>query len=241
VLRPAFGIDDDANNFQDPQYLLAHLGGFYAYALCSGALSIAINAVFLGAMTRVVADIYLQRQASVKDCFQLGARHAFTMMGAIVLACVACTLGMLLLIIPGIYLSVMLCVIKPAVIIEGLGVFGSLKRSFDLVSGRWYYVFCTFFILIIMTYALQLIWNTIFDIGNNDLYSLWGNIVASIPAVVVVPMWACITTITYINLRVEKESLDAKILAQNLGESSGDVVLYSALISDQQEGENLLV
>jgi hypothetical protein len=247
VLRPAFGLDndnddnDDANNFQDPQYLQAHLGGFYAYTFCSTALNIVMTAVFLGAMTRVVADIYLQRNASVKDCLQLGARHTCTMMGASLLAYIACMLGMLLLIIPGIYLSVMLFVIKPAVIIEGLGVFGSLKRSYNLVSGKWCYVFCIFFILFIITFALQMIWTTIFVGGNDALSTLWGSFVASIPGVIIIPMWACITTITYINLRVEKESLDAKTLAQNLGESSGDMVLYSALISDQQEGENPLV
>jgi hypothetical protein len=43
-------------------------------------------------------------------------------------------------------------------------------------------------------------------------------------------------------LRVEKEGLNAENLAENLGESSGNVALYSSLLSEQQrEEENPLV
>jgi hypothetical protein len=240
VMRPVFGMDDDAK-FEDPDYFLSHIGNFYGFLFGTTALNIVVNAVFSGAMIRVVADIYLQRKANVHDCLQLGARHACTIIGSSFLAYSAISVGMLLLFFPGIYLSVRLFVVNPAIVIEGLGVFGSLKRSYNLVKGSWCYVFCTYFIAVTFMVAVQIIWNAILDGGNDLAFSLWGSVVATIPNVIFVPIFSCMMTIMYINLRVEKEGINAEKLAQNLGESSGSVELYRALISDEQEEENPLM
>jgi hypothetical protein len=241
VLRPAFGLDDDPN-FEDPVYLLSHLGGFYGILYINVILNIVISAVFNGAMIRVVADIYLQRKASVQDCLQLGARHACTIMGASFLSSMAIVVGMLFLFAPGVYLSVKLFVVNPAIVIEGLGVIGSLKRSYNLVTGSWCYVFCTHFIAMTFMLVLQMVWKAIFAGGSDPLFTVWGAVVTAIPNVICVPIFACIMSIMYINLRVEKEGLNAENLAENLGESSGNVALYSSLLSEQQrEEENPLV
>jgi hypothetical protein len=244
VLRPAFGMDDD-EKLEDPDYFLSHIGSFYGFLFVTTALNIVVNALFGGAMIRAVADIYLQRKANVHDCLQLGARHACTIMGSSFLAYLAISVGMVLLFFPGLYLSVKLFVVTPAIVVEGLGVFGSLKRSYNLVTGSWCYVFCTYFIVMIFMVVLHLTWNAIwkasFAGGNDFAFSLWGSIVATIPNVILVPIFSCMMTIMYINLRVEKEGINAEMLAQNLGNSSGNVALYSVLNSDKQEDENPLL
>jgi hypothetical protein len=241
LLRPAFGLDDNPN-FQDPEYFMSHFGGYYVLLYSKILLNVVISAVFNGAMIRVVADIYLQRKASVRDCLQLGARHACTIMGATFEASVAIGVGSLFLFAPGVYLSVKLSVVNPAIVIEGLGVIRSLKRSYKLVTGSWCYVFCTYFIPTIFMVILRMIWNAIFAVGSDPLFTVWGAVVTAIPDVICVPIFACITSIMYINLRVEKEGLNAANLAENLGQSSGNVALYSSLLSEQQrEEENPLV
>ncbi|KAL3919584.1 MAG: hypothetical protein SGARI_007170, partial [Bacillariaceae sp.] len=118
VLKPAFGIEGNAD-WTDPNYLMDHMGAFYGLLFCNMLVGLVVGAVFNGAMIRVVADIYLQRQASTMECLQLGARHAFTIMGTSVLAIAAVMVGTLLFIAPGMYLSVMLFVVNPAIVIEG--------------------------------------------------------------------------------------------------------------------------
>lgn len=237
VLRPAFGIDHP-EQMQDQNYFLEHLGGFYVLMICNMVWNLVIGAVFHGAMIRVVADIYLQRQASAMECLQLGARHACTIMGSSFLVMMMIMVGLLLFVVPGMYLSVMFFVVNPAIVIEGLGIFGSLKRSYNLVSGSWCYVFCMQMIAMIFMMVVQMIWGAIFTGGNDaghTLFSFVGSIIAAVPGIIFIPVFACMMTIMYINLRVEKEAVTAEKLAENLASSSGNTELYDVLLTNDEE------
>ena len=49
-------------------------------------------------------------------------------------------LGFIALIIPGIYISVRLCVVAPAVVVEGHRGMDAMRRSWDLVKDNWWRV-----------------------------------------------------------------------------------------------------
>jgi hypothetical protein len=145
---------------------------------------------------------------------------------------------MILLLFPGMYLSVAWFVITPAIVIEGHGAFGCFKRSMNLVSGSWCYVFCTFVIIYVFMIASQFIWSATFAGGNDashTLFSVWGSAVSLVHAIIYAPVFAIMKTVMYINLRVEKEALNADVLARDLGEGGSDISYRQVGLMDEEE------
>jgi hypothetical protein len=83
-----------------------------------------------------------------------------------------------------------------------------------LVSDHWCYAFGIWFICFAVGTAFHLIWNQIFTI---NAYTFSGTIMGSIPSFLVNPIAAVMVTIMYINLRVEKEGLNAAVFSHELG------------------------
>merc|ERR1719254_12208 len=108
------------------------------------------------------------------------------------------------LIAPGPYLPVKWFVITPVIVIEGIGVFGSFRRSMDLVSGSWCYVFCTQIIVATFMGIATIVWTVIFNADGTAVYNPFQAMLSLIPNIIVHPILAIAMTIMYINLRVEK-------------------------------------
>jgi hypothetical protein len=74
---------------------------------------------------------------------------------ASIVAGIAITIGLLLLIVPGLWLMTIWAVIIPVIVIERAGAFASFGRSQDLVRGRGWHVFVT----LVLVYIIQFIAN----------------------------------------------------------------------------------
>jgi hypothetical protein len=82
--------------------------------------------------------------------------------GAGVLAGIAITIGLILLIAPGLFLITIWAVIVPAIVIERAGVFASFGRSQQLVRGYGWHVFGTLVLLWLILLAVDIILGVIF-------------------------------------------------------------------------------
>ena len=105
-----------------------------------------------------------------------------------------------------------------------------MKRSWNLVSGSWCYVFGTWFVCMVFSVGFHLVWQSIFAL---NAYTVTGSIMSSIPSLIVSPILAVMMTIMFMNLRVEKEGLDAQVFARELGA----VAAYSSLTVEHFEDE----
>lgn len=241
VLLPAFDVD--GSKFTDPYYMMEHKGAYFALLGINMLVVTLVGAVGNGAMIRAVADLYVQREPTFKGCLQTGIQKACTILMASFLSTLGASAGYILLFVPGVYLSVTWFLVNPVIVVESLSVMSSLKRSYELVSGSWCYVFCMFLIAYSIMLVLQLIWGAIFTGGNDaghTMFSFSGSIIASIPSIIFGPMFAIIMSIMYINLRIEKEGLNADVLARNLGitgSDTGGTATYSPLMKEDDGGE----
>ena len=240
LLKPIFNIDN-GSDFTDPTYMVEHIGAFNALMLIKMVIGMMIGAVGNGAMIRAVADIYLKRQPNLKDCLLVGFQRGCTILTASFLGIIGISIGSLLLFVPGIYLAVVWFAVNPVIVIEGYGLCSAFRRSMNLVSGSWCYVFCTVMIVFIITMIIQMVWSAVV-VGGNDaghtLFSIYGSIVAIMPTIITGPSLGILMTIMYINLRIEKEGLNADLLARNLGESggrNGGIETYSPLVNDDDD------
>ena len=167
---------------------------------------------------------------------KLGVKKAPTLILAAFLVMLGIVLGYICLIAPGVYLSVAWFVYAPAIALENLGACRSLSRSRELVSGEWCYVFCTVLIVVFIVMMIQMIWSQVL-LGGSDfgltVFSVTGSIVAQVPTLLAMPIFAIMQTVMYFNLRIEKEGLNADLLLRGMGESStgDDAGEYSQVIN----------
>ena len=137
----------DGKDFVDPQYLMDHMKQFYLLLGANWVLTMLLGAVAQGMMIKAVADVYLEQSPDFKDCFKIGFKKAGVILLASLLVLVPIMFGFLFFLVPGVYLAVLWFVVGPSIVIENKGIVESMKRSWELVSGSWCYVFCTFLIV----------------------------------------------------------------------------------------------
>ena len=148
-------LNVDGKDFADPEYLADHMKQFYLLLYANTVLSLLLGAVAEGMMIKAVADVYLEQSPSFKDCFKIGLKKAGVIILASLLVLIATMFGFLFFIVPGVYLSVLWFVVRPPIVIENKGVMDSMRRSWELVSGSWCYVFCASFIVTFSSVVLN--------------------------------------------------------------------------------------
>lgn len=66
-------------------------------------------------------------------------------------------MGLMLFLIPGMYLMIVLSMAFPALLFEGKGIFESIGRGFKLISGKWWSTFGLLLVASILMYAISLV------------------------------------------------------------------------------------
>src|SRR5206468_87068 len=79
-----------------------------------------------------------------------------------ILAGIAITIGLILIIVPGLFLITIWAVIVPVIVLEGAGVFDAFRRSHQLVRGRGWHVFGTLVVTWIILLVVNLVLGAIF-------------------------------------------------------------------------------
>ena len=117
--------------------------------------------------------------------------------GASILAGIAITIGLLLLIAPGLFLITIWAVIVPVIIIERSGALASFGRSRQLVRGHGWHVFGT----LVMVYIIMLVANIVLGIIFSALPHVLGEGLSSvISGTLISPFLAIVVTLVYYRL-----------------------------------------
>ena len=118
--------------------------------------------------------------------------------GAGVLAGIAITIGLILLIAPGLFLITIWAVIVPAIVIERAGVFASFGRSQQLVRGYGWQVFGTLVLLWIILLVVDIILGLIFSPLHST--ALRNGISTVVSGTLIAPYIALVVTLMYYRL-----------------------------------------
>lgn len=90
---------------------------------------------------QAVAELGRGRAPSIAETLNAGARFFAPVLAVVVAYTLAILFGLVLLVIPGVYVFVAWFVVAPAVVIEDKRGGDALRRSHDLVRGSWWRVF----------------------------------------------------------------------------------------------------
>jgi hypothetical protein len=137
---PAFGSDAFNSNSSGPDFSL-----LTAFTSPAGLVAIAVSAVFsallAGAVSAVVGEAILGRRATLATIRTRLRRRVWSLLAASVLAGLLPFLGLVGFIVFGVFLWGALSLTTPAVVLERIGPFRALRRSWQLAVPSWWRVF----------------------------------------------------------------------------------------------------
>jgi hypothetical protein len=191
------------------------------------ALGVAISALLglfgqllaTGAVVKLQLDAYLGRPHDIRESleFAFGRHRLLSLLWIGIITGVMVVVGLILLILPGVYLIVALSMSVPVLILEGQRGMAAISRSMSLVSGRWWPTCGRIVVGVIMYVVAYFI---IGGIGgaiahgttNATLFFVINGVVSALISILLAPFVAALVNVIYIDLRVRKEAVSEHVL-----------------------------
>ena len=184
--------------------LVAALAGILMYLVLSGAI------------TRAVAAEVAGQDPSVEQSYRFGFHRLGSVLLVSVLVGLAIVGGLILFIIPGIYIGIRLCVSIEALVVEGRRGTEAMGRSWALVGGHWWHAFGTLVVGGLLTGIVNAVITTPF--GDTSWFVQ--AVAAALATVVTLPYSALVGVLLYLDLRARKERLTIETLRTDLQASA---------------------
>lgn len=204
-------------------------GGVLAGALIAYLLDVLAVLLILAACSRAASAAYLGGEATAAESIRFAVSRILPLFGAYLLVVVSVLLGLLLLVVPGIFLAVRLSMTIPALVLERLGPGQAYGRSWSLVAGNWWRTFAvlllTMLILTIFTMVIGGGIGAALGAAAPDAQGLAAVVVTAVNILVYVllyPVVAAILTVLYYDLRVRQEGHGLEAEAREVGGGSSD-------------------
>jgi len=203
--------------------LFANLTLVLLYFLCLVVLSL----VATGATVFIVSESYLGRPLTAREALARATPHLVRILIASLLMGLVILLGFLLMVIPGVMLAVGLAVAIPAVVLEaGRSASGALSRSWELTRGSRWRIFGLGLTLLVLLYipvvaisglvAVLVPRGAAAGFGASSTATIVALAIGGVVQLFIYPLFYCVLTVTYYDLRVRKEGFDLELLASSL-------------------------
>lgn len=121
---------------------------------------------------------------------------------------IAVVVGFALCIAPGIWLAVLFAFTIPVLLSEGVGAVDAIRRSADLVKGRWWAIFGRLILVMLLAVVAVILFSIVVAIplvvilGSDGVGGQLANSISNlIGSVVFTPLFAAVVTILYFQLR----------------------------------------
>jgi hypothetical protein len=179
-------------------------------------------AVGTGAVTIAISSRYLGREITILQSYRIAFRKLWTLLGAWFVAGLLVGLGYLLMIIPGILLTVAFSLITPVIMLEDISAGKSRERSRGLTAGFRWQIFALLLIYYIVYYTISGVFGSLLTaaaylVGGASIVGLSISSLLIAPLLILTsPIPALFTVLVYYNQRIKKEGFDLTLLAESL-------------------------
>jgi hypothetical protein len=166
--------------------------------LIATIVGLILSQLYTGMVVEVVNDTRDGRlDASMGGLFNKVTPVLLTLIGAAIVTGIAITVGLIACIIPGIILLTLWAVVAPAVVIERLGVFDAMSRSWNLVKTNFWQTLGVIVVFWIITFVITGLIGFIF----RDSSLVVAVVVAWIVHFLLAPLSALASSILFFELR----------------------------------------
>lgn len=168
------------------------------------AVSVIAATLYQGMVVTLVSDVQDgTRDYSVSDLVDSAKHVILPLIGAGLLAGLGISLGLLLLVVPGLFLMTIWAVIAPVIVLERSGVMAAFGRSRELVRGDGWRVFGVIVLVFIIVAIVRAVLGAV-AIGIND--SIVARIIFDwIGSSLTAPITAIVAAVIYFHLKGAKE------------------------------------
>ncbi|HTS87380.1 MAG TPA: YciC family protein [Gemmatimonadales bacterium] len=194
--------------------------------LGSVILDVVLAAIAAAASTFIVSESYMGRRLTAGDAFRRSTPFVGRLIALGILTGLVVMLGFLLLIIPGIILACGLALATPAMVIESLGSSTeAMGRSWALTRNFRGKIFVALLVVGVLMYLPFIALGGIAAVslgaggvsGSGAFVGITG--LAALLSSLIWPLFYCVLTVAYYDLRVRKEAFDLEILAAGLAKT----------------------
>jgi hypothetical protein len=172
--------------------------------------------VLTGAITRAVAAEAAGEDPGVEQSYRFGFHRLGSVLLVSVLVGLATVVGLILFIIPGIYVGIRLATSTQALVVEGRRPTEAMGRSWELVGGHWWHAFGTLLVAGLLTGLVNALITAPFG-GTGWFVQA---VVAALATVVTLPYGTLVGVLLYLDLRARKEGLTVETLRADLRAST---------------------
>jgi hypothetical protein len=184
--------------------------------LVAALAGILMYLILTGAITRAVAAEVAGQDPSVEQSYRFGFHRLGSVLLVSILVGLATIGGLILFIIPGIYIGIRLCVSIEALVVEGRRGTEAMGRSWGLVGGHWWHAFGTVVVGGLLTGIVNAVITAPFGATGWFVQA----VAAAVATVVTLPYSALVGVLLYVDLRARKESLTIEALRTDLQASA---------------------
>ena len=204
------------------------LAGTLGGGLVVFALSFLAQTVLTGMLTVVVGRAVLGQEVTLSDTWARFRPLLLPLIGLSLLTTVLSWLGLLLCLLPGVYLWVRWSLAGPALVLEQAGVRGAMRRSGALVRGSWWRVFGVAVLTVIITelistaisapvaavFGFLLPSSSTGALSGTQLvaFTLLTAVTAIIAGTITSPFTASVYALLYVDQRMRREALDLELM-----------------------------
>ena len=172
-------------------------------------LSLVTTALATAACVHAASNAYKGEKVDADESLRRALRRILPILTLSILLAVLLVIAFILLVIPGVYLYVAWSVATPALMLEGLAPGAALRRSRELVKGRWWRVAGVLIVtgilvgvvVLAVTAALLALLGTGSTVTTQAIIQA---VAGSVGAIIVLPFSASIATVLYYMLRGER-------------------------------------
>jgi hypothetical protein len=191
-------------------------------------LELLTYAAAVAACFRAVGDGYLGREPEVGRSLRFGLPQVPRLIGLYIVVSVCGAIGLVLLIVPGVWLLTVWSLALPVMLFERIGMFTALGRSYELVRGRFWGVLGLLVVSALLVAVAGLVLGgvlgglTALAAGSSKVAGAIATLLIGVVSnLVAVPVLAAVLSVLYFDQRVRKEGFDIARLADGLGGEPG--------------------
>jgi hypothetical protein len=165
----------------------------------------------MGALSKCLLDAYTGQSTDWRHSLGYASERLGSLAWLAILSGVLLVVAYILLIIPGIYLTVAWCLAVPVLMFEGIGGWGALQRSLKLVGSRWLATFGALLVGILLVIGVSvvvgLLLGAIASSSSVNVVLTLSGVSRILSAIITYPVVAALSTVIYVDLRARKEGV----------------------------------
>lgn len=218
-LNQVVTIDQSATPEQQADQLLSTLGDTVTANGVAILITLLTQTFLAGFLTVVAGKAVLGQTIGAREAITELKPRLLPLFGLTVLVTLIVMVGLVLCLLPGIWLWVLFGLATPALILERGKVGHALTRSRELVRGAWWRVFGVLVLATVIVTVITLIIGIPFGVLSGAFSAtemsvgdlLIVRLGDAIAQTIVVPFSALVTALLYIDQRMRKEGLDLEL------------------------------